>query len=79
VDLVRCDACGFHVKHEHGRGELFTFGLKYEWGLEEIDVHADNARVAKETAIALAIAVYDPGWELIEMPAGGTGGLVYHL
>lgn len=79
MDLIRCDACGFGIKHEHGRngsGELFTFGLKYPDMTEELDIYARDRQSARALAIAVATAAYDEGWEIVDLPAGGSGGLV---
>lgn len=61
---------------------LYTFGLVYRSResitmIEEIDVHAPNPELAKRMALDLAAEDYEPGWdEMIEMPAGGSGGTI---
>ena len=57
---------------------LHTFGLRYSWGVEEVDVHADTHADAVAAATALANAEYDPGWTLVDLPPGGSGGLVMY-
>lgn len=63
---------------------LFTFGLVYKHGedryVEEIDVHVRTGSEALAAARALAASDYEPGWvALIDLPAGGSGGLVVTL
>lgn len=55
---------------------LFTFGLQYPDGdLEEIDVQAPSYQDAKRDAVAIAETDYQEGWTMIDLPAGGSGGL----
>jgi hypothetical protein len=55
---------------------LYTFGLRYPDGeLEEIDVQAAGYQEAKREATELAAADYLPGYTLVDLPAGGSGGL----
>jgi hypothetical protein len=71
--------------HDHDQGEqvttdrLYTFGLVYTKPFpmtEEIDVRAPDAATAKRLAKELAEADYEPGYRLVAMQAGGSGGLV---
>lgn len=56
---------------------LYTFGLKYKDGdLEEIDVTAHDLVEARQEAERVAREGYVPGWTLVELPAGGSSGLV---
>lgn len=55
---------------------LYTFGLRYSWGVEEIDVEANSAAEAERLARSLAASDYEPGWTLVSLPPGGSGGMV---
>ena len=55
----------------------FTFGLQYPGGdLEEIDVAADSYGQARRQAEQIGRDGYQPGWTLVDLPPGGSGGLV---
>lgn len=55
---------------------LFTFGLRYEHSMEEIDIYANGRTMARARAIECAEADYNPGWTLVELEPGGSAGLV---
>lgn len=76
---THCDACVLDVKHAHGpAAQLWTFGLVYTWGVEEVDVWASDRHVARVIAERVADAGYQSGWTHIEqLPAGGSAGLVW--
>lgn len=53
----------------------FTFGLKYPSGdVEEIDVVEPSYQEARIRAAEIARDGYEPGWDLIDLPAGGSSG-----
>jgi hypothetical protein len=60
--------------------DTYTFGLRYaKHGgevSEEIDVQANSFAEATELAIKLATEDYMPGWELVKLPTGGSGGWI---
>jgi len=66
---------------------MYTFGLQWEDWMdpefgpdqvhEEIDVVARSPKEAEEKARAEANEGYRPGWRLIKMPPGGSGGFMH--
>jgi hypothetical protein len=57
----------------------FTFGLRYPTtgDVEEIDVTAPTYSAARTKAEAIAETGYQPGWEMIDLPSGGSYGMVW--
>lgn len=59
---------------------IYTFGLRYPDGtVEEIDVEATSYQDARGRAEVIARTDYLPGGVMIELPPGGSSGLVQIL
>lgn len=63
---------------ERQEGEqLYTFGLRYEDSLEELDIWARSEAQARALATELAEADYEPGYtEMVALDPGGSAGLI---
>ena len=71
---VEAPVCTAHTSTD----QLYTFGLMYgtEYG-DEIDAYGSDRQTAHRHALDIADAMYPPKYDLVDLPAGGSAGVIY--